>query len=27
MKRWLLSHESPGQYMKQSDLADIMAHV
>ena len=20
MKRWLLSHESPGQYMKQSDL-------
>ena len=25
MKRWLLSHESPGHYMKQSDLVDVLA--
>lgn len=25
MKRWLLSHESPGQFMKQSDLVDVLA--
>ncbi len=24
MKRWLLSHESPGQYMKQGDLEDVL---
>src|SRR4030095_8896202 len=24
MKRWLLSHESPGQYMKQGDLVDVL---
>lgn len=24
MKRWLLSHESPGQFMKQSDLIDVL---
>lgn len=24
MKRWLLSHESPGQYMKQADLIDVL---
>ena len=24
MKRWLLSHESPGQYMKQGDLVDAL---
>lgn len=24
MKRWLLSHESPGQYMKQTDLMQVM---
>jgi methylated-DNA-[protein]-cysteine S-methyltransferase len=24
MKRWLLSHESPGQYMKQSDLLHVL---
>jgi methylated-DNA-[protein]-cysteine S-methyltransferase len=23
-KRWLLSHESPGQYMKQSDLVEAL---
>ena len=27
MKRWLLSHESPGTYMKQSDLVDILHHA
>ena len=27
MKRWLLSHESPGQYMKQSDLMSVLADV
>lgn len=26
MKRWLLSHESPGQYMKQSDLMSVLDH-
>ena len=25
MKRWLLSHESPGQYMKQGDLVDALS--
>ena len=25
LKRWLLSHESPGQYMKQGDLIDALA--
>lgn len=25
LKRWLLSHESPGQYMKQADLVDSLA--
>lgn len=25
MKRWLLCHESPGQYMKQGDLVDALA--
>lgn len=24
MKRWLLSHECPGQYMKQSDLIEVL---
>jgi len=24
MKRWLLSHESPGSYMKQADLVDAL---
>ena len=24
MKRWLLSHESPGQFMKQGDLVDVL---
>lgn len=24
MKRWLLSHESPGQFMKQSDLVEVL---
>ena len=24
MKRWLLSHESPGQYMKQGDLVEVL---
>ena len=24
MKRWLLSHESPGHYMKQGDLVDVL---
>ena len=27
MKRWLLSHESPGQYMKQSDLMSVLTEV
>lgn len=27
MKRWLLAHESPGKYMKQSDLVDALAGV
>jgi len=27
MKRWLLSHESPGQYMKQGDLVDVLESV
>ncbi len=27
MKRWLLSHESPGQYMKQSDLIEVLEAV
>jgi methylated-DNA-[protein]-cysteine S-methyltransferase len=27
MKRWLLSHESPGQYMKQGDLVDALEGV
>lgn len=27
MKRWLLSHESPGQYMKQSDLMSVLEKV
>ena len=26
LKRWLLSHESPGQYMKQGDLIDVLEH-
>ena len=26
MKRWLLSHESPGSYMKQGDLVEDLAH-
>ena len=26
MKRWLLAHESPGQYMKQADLEDALAN-
>ncbi|MEO5906550.1 MAG: methylated-DNA--[protein]-cysteine S-methyltransferase [Saprospiraceae bacterium] len=25
MKRWLLSHESPGYYMKQGDLVDALS--
>src|SRR5688572_8318902 len=25
MKRWLLCHESPGTYMKQGDLVDVLA--
>jgi methylated-DNA-[protein]-cysteine S-methyltransferase len=24
MKRWLLCHESPGQFMKQSDLVEVL---
>ena len=24
MKRWLLSHESPGNYMKQGDLVEVL---
>ncbi|HZV70032.1 MAG TPA: methylated-DNA--[protein]-cysteine S-methyltransferase [Saprospiraceae bacterium] len=24
MKRWLLSHESPGQYMKQGNLVEVL---
>jgi methylated-DNA-[protein]-cysteine S-methyltransferase len=24
LKRWLLSHESPGQYMKQGDLVEVL---
>ena len=24
IKRWLLSHESPGQYMKQGDLVEVL---
>jgi methylated-DNA-[protein]-cysteine S-methyltransferase len=24
MKRWLLSHESPGQFMKQGDLVEVL---
>ncbi len=24
VKRWLLSHESPGQYMKQGDLVEVL---
>ncbi|MEO6131091.1 MAG: methylated-DNA--[protein]-cysteine S-methyltransferase [Saprospiraceae bacterium] len=27
LKRWLLSHESPGQYMKQGDLVDVLEGV
>ena len=27
MKRWLLSHESPGQYMKQSDLIEVLENA
>ncbi|MEP6647352.1 MAG: methylated-DNA--[protein]-cysteine S-methyltransferase [Saprospiraceae bacterium] len=27
MKRWLLSHESPGQYMKQGNLVDVLEEV
>jgi len=27
LKRWLLSHESPGQYMRQSDLVEDLQHV
>ena len=27
MKRWLLSHESPGQYMKQGDLVDVLEAI
>ena len=26
MKRWLLAHESPGQYMKQADLEDALVN-
>jgi methylated-DNA-[protein]-cysteine S-methyltransferase len=27
LKRWLLSHESPGQYMKQGDLVEDLEHA
>jgi methylated-DNA-[protein]-cysteine S-methyltransferase len=27
LKRWLLSHESPGHYMKQADLVEDLAHM
>lgn len=27
LKRWLLSHESPGQYMRQSDLVEDLQHA
>ena len=27
MKRWLLSHESPGQYSKQSDLMSVLTEA
>ena len=27
MKRWLLSHENPGQYMKQSDLMQALQTI
>jgi methylated-DNA-[protein]-cysteine S-methyltransferase len=27
LKRWLLHHESPGQYMKQGDLVEVLEHV
>jgi methylated-DNA-[protein]-cysteine S-methyltransferase len=27
LKRWLLSHESPGQYMRQSDLIEDLQHA
>lgn len=27
LKRWLLSHESPGQFMRQADLVEDLAHV
>jgi methylated-DNA-[protein]-cysteine S-methyltransferase len=27
LKRWLLSHESPGQYMKQGDLVDVLEAI
>ena len=27
LKRWLLSHESPGQYMRQGDLIEDLQHA
>jgi methylated-DNA-[protein]-cysteine S-methyltransferase len=27
LKRWLLSHESPGQYMRQSNLVEDLQHA